>query len=306
MSVSPPSLSLSLSSQGKGLLPTYWVKGTKQYPEQPAAVNLYQSEVQSKWPIQTSPSATPTHISRVASPAEVNRTPPVSVTDAPESNKKPMPGPYQWPQADWTLARRQAETRATIPDLVSQELPSQELVTPPTLSRPRARRSRSTTVELSDRSFRPFQSHRLSEPSPPRNLVASEDISPGLSELNLMNIRTSLSLPIAPLMEGNKLNEHQLAKFVTMAEENARQARCIADWASGLARLSRCTETVDKTGSSVDVCPFHIATSSRQGDTPSPSNRTNTTYKANTVDSSLTREPPTSSGNVQDGPCTIL
>lgn len=174
--------------------------------------------------------------------------------------KKVSPEPHEWPQADHRLASRQEERRATIPDLVCQQLN-----VPPTSQHDR--RSTLTTAEVGElQALLRAHGHRLSDVSPPSQQMpmSGSDSSASLttnqlSELNLMNIRGSISLPLVPILEGRTVvSDQQLSVFAAMAEENARQARRVADWASELAKVSRQHEQHSRGGSSVDVCPFHF------------------------------------------------
>ena len=292
--------------QGKGLLLTYWVRGKKdrKLPEQQAVLNPYQREVPTKTRF---PKITPPP-SRGESPASSPPLSPgpiqkqfLSIAQAGNitSSKKVSPEPHEWPQADRRLARRQEERRATIPDLVCQPLnvpPNSQL----------DRRSTLTTAEVGElQALLRAHGHRLSDVSqPPRPMTRSASDSSAsipnnqFSELNLMNIRGSISLPLAPILEGRTVSDQQLATFAAMAEENARQARRVADWASELAKVSR------QHGSSVDVCPFHIPPFTRvpsdAGATPTI--RTQPPTPELTEDRSL-QQPPTTVHNTS---CVVM
>ena len=103
-------------------------------------------------------------------------------------------------------------------------------------------------------------------PSPHDNIHSPETprltIPNDLSEYNLLRIRDSLSQPLPPVTEGGGVSSSHLSIFAAMAEETARQARRVADWAAYIAKAgsggasrnasSDCLSTSDH-GSSVDA-----------------------------------------------------
>lgn len=89
-----------------------------------------------------------------------------------------------------------------------------------------------------------------------------------LSEYNLMHVRDSLTQPL-PVAEEGVVSHSHLSVFAAMAEETARQARKVADWAAYIAKAKSITSrdnSSDKLseeghGSSVDAdtkltCPL--------------------------------------------------
>ena len=101
-------------------------------------------------------------------------------------------------------------------------------------------------------------------PPSPRNNIPSPE-TPRLtipndpSEYNLLHVRDSISQPLPPVAEG--LSPSHLSIFASMAEETARQARKVADWATYIAKAGGVTSrnassdclSVSDHGSSVDA-----------------------------------------------------
>jgi len=56
-----------------------------------------------------------------------------------------------------------------------------------------------------------------------------------MSEFNIMQVRNSISGVLPTIAEGGT---SQLAVFAALADDNARQARRLADWAAELARVA--------------------------------------------------------------------
>ena len=77
-------------------------------------------------------------------------------------------------------------------------------------------------------------------PSPHDNIHSPETprltIPNDLSEYNLLHVRDSLSQPLPPVAEGGGVSPSHLSIFAAMAEETARQARRVADWAAYIAK----------------------------------------------------------------------
>ena len=88
-----------------------------------------------------------------------------------------------------------------------------------------------------------------------------------------MNVRNSISGPLPTIMESS-IGAAQVASFAAMAEENAKQARRIADWAKGLAKLvgnvekTQSNGEIPREGSSVDVFPYNTDEPSSEEDRP--------------------------------------
>ena len=68
-------------------------------------------------------------------------------------------------------------------------------------------------------------------PETPRLTIPND-----LSEYNLLHVRGSLTQPLPPVAEGGGVNPSHLSTFASMAEETARQARRLADWAAYIAK----------------------------------------------------------------------
>lgn len=78
-------------------------------------------------------------------------------------------------------------------------------------------------------------------PPSPRDYTQSPEtprltIPNDLSEYNLLHVRGSLSQPLPPVAEGGGVSPSHLSIFASMAEETARQARRVADWAAYIAK----------------------------------------------------------------------
>ena len=109
----------------------------------------------------------------------------------------------------------------------------------------------------------------LPPPSPRGNLSPETprlNLPNELSEYNLLHMRDSISQPLQPVTEaGGVVSPSHLSIFASMAEETARQARKVADWASFIARAGGVTTSRNDSsdrlsgsdqGSSVDA--LHI------------------------------------------------
>ena len=117
------------------------------------------------------------------------------------SLKKISPEPHQWPQADLLARRRSTEPH----DLLTQ-------------------RRGTLTVECP--ALQSLPAPTLECPAHPSRLGSVLQ----LSELNLLRVRNSLSLG------GLRLEENELTRFAALAEENAQQARLVADAAHDMVR----------------------------------------------------------------------
>ena len=77
-------------------------------------------------------------------------------------------------------------------------------------------------------------------PSSPRDSTVSETprftLPSELSEYNLLHVRDSLTTQLPPITEVGVASPSQLSLFAAMAEDAARQARRVADWATLLAK----------------------------------------------------------------------
>ena len=94
----------------------------------------------------------------------------------------------------------------------------------------------------------PSPHDNIASPETPRLTIPTE-----LSEYNLLNVRNSLSQPLLPLAEGGGVSPSHLSIFVSMAEETARQARKVADWAAYIAKAGG--------GTSRNASSDHLSTS---------------------------------------------
>ena len=110
-----------------------------------------------------------------------------------------------------------------------------------------------STVPLWNQS--PPSPHDNILPETPRLTIPSE-----LSEYNLLHVRDSLTNQLPPVIEGGGVSPSHLSVFASMAEETARQARRVADWASYIARASGASRNTSSDhlsnsdpGSSVDA-----------------------------------------------------
>ncbi len=222
----------NLPAQGKGLMNTFWVPGKKvKDSDDETMLNPFQRLRAERPALVHSPSPSP---------------PPASHTLVvqPRGLPRASPKPDEWPEAERRLSREGRQRSGTLPTLgVSPSLISQ------------ARRMRHGS---------------LNHVVPPSSLVASGTSTPvpggtrdvmsrnnsiasdvrSLEEFNLLRLRESISFPLPTISEAS---HSQLAVFAAAADETARQARRLADWAAELARAAARRE------SSVDVsyppCP---------------------------------------------------
>jgi hypothetical protein len=114
-----------------------------------------------------------------------------------------------------------------------------------------------STIPLWNQPPPPSPRDYTQSPETPRLTIPND-----LSEYNLLHVRGSLTQPLLPVSEGGGVSPSHLSLFASMAEETARQARRVADWAAFIAKAggsgssrnasSDCLSASDH-GSSVDA-----------------------------------------------------
>lgn len=247
--------------KGKGMMTTFWVTGKKNIGSS-AELNPFQR--QSRDVINGSSRLSP---SRSTTPPEgVQQTPPLHslLTQQPPTStpsttpsysvtktfRRLSPKPDEWPQADRRLSHMDSEKlfqlererRHTIPMLdvtsPSPDNPRIRMGSIPYMwpTQSQRRMARQSTSGSDSSTF------ALTGPLSPRVSTTSTSgggimIHPDLSELNLLHIRDSISLPLSTIAEGG-LNLAQLSQFAQMAEENAQHARRMADLAVDMLKVA--------------------------------------------------------------------
>lgn len=183
---------------------------------------------------------------------------------------KVFPKPDEWPEADRRLSTDTRQRSGTLPTL---EVPARvvphprttrhgslnHIVAPPSLLHPTP--SDTGTPRLSV----------TRDTSRSNSIISVQE-----SEYNLLRLRESIALQLPTISEAVP---SQLAIFAAAAEENARNARRLADWAAELARAAARRE------SSVDV-GFPLLEGTPVDSTPAS---TRTTPPPKTEDSSGSR-----------------
>ena len=306
-------------SKGKGLMDTYWVKSKKtgDAASQTMLNPFQRQKISDKSALKalkrpTSPSPPRPSTPPLLPPSMVTGM--ANSYLSPKTERRVMsPKPDEWPIADLRLShleerrRGEGDRRYTMPSIQCQPIVIQRQLAGPggggglPLANTASlldRRNTITTIDAQEiqqavihshppgrpsvSSANPVPTWNIAPPSSPRDSVVSE--TPRLafpsepSEFNLMHIRDSLTQQ-TPLMEVGGVNHSQLSLFATMAEETARQARKVADWAAYIAR-SKSTSSRNASsdqlsnsehGSPVDalleegkVCPFALERSRRR------------------------------------------
>ena len=199
-------LCLSSCVQGKGLMKTYWVSGRKSAKkvsefeeESPEILNPFQMSRQDPDCNFQSPGPMCSQNLLVITP--------------PTTRKRPIsPKPDEWPEADRRLSESVERKR-------SSTVPPSTGGTEPTMVRSR------------------YSSICDTLPQSRNSLVGDGPLmfptARSMSEFNILQIRNSIceALPAVP-----EMSSPQLAVFAALADDNARQARRLADWAAELAR----------------------------------------------------------------------
>ena len=190
---------LSSRVQGKGLMKTYWVTGRK-------SANTFEEENQEILnPFQLSRQNLECH--HALSPCSQNLLTPPTMRTRPVS-----PKPDEWPEADRRLSENRERKQSTpFP-------PSTGWTTEPVVARSR------------------YSSFCDTMPQSRSSIVGDGPLlfpARSMSEFNILQVRNSIceTLPVVP-----EASSSQLAVFAALADENARQARRLADWAAELAR----------------------------------------------------------------------
>ena len=291
--------------QGKGLMDTYWVKSKKSgEASSQTMLNPFQRQkILNKSPKHLKPIISPTH-SRPSTPPPPSLT--MSTLLAPPPDGRLMsPKPDEWPIADHRLSQveerhHMGDRRYTLPSVQCPPIVIQRQLAGPggggglplaDASSLLDRRNTITTLDPREMQQAVIHSHPIGRPSvssantawplwntngvpsSPRESVAAPEtprlaMPSELSEYNLLHVRDSLTTQLPPLMEGGVTSPAQLSLFAAMAEETARQARRVADWAAYIAKAKSNSRTASsdrlsssdhgsicRHGSSVDAFP---------------------------------------------------
>ena len=206
---------LSSRVQGKGLMKTYWVTGRK------SAKTFEEENQEILNPFQLSRQNL--EYQHALSPGSQNLllTPPTMTT------RPVSPKPDEWPEADRRLSESRERKRSTpFP-------PSTGGTTEPVVARSR------------------YSSFCDTLPQSRSSIVGDGPLlfpARSMSEFNILQVRNSIceTLPVVP-----EASSSQLAVFAALADENARQARRLADWAAELARRAVREEGEEKGGTGV-------------------------------------------------------
>ena len=200
-------LCLSSCVQGKGLMKTYWVSGRK------SAKKVSEFEEESPEILN------PFQMSRQDPDCFLGPGPMCSqnllVITPPTTRKRPIsPKPDEWPEADRRLSESVEQRR-------SSTVPPSTGGTEPMMVRSR------------------YSSICDTLPQSRNSLVGDGPLmfpARSMSEFNILQIRNSIceALPAVP-----EMSSPQLAVFAALADDNARRARRLADWAAELARTVR-------------------------------------------------------------------
>ena len=251
---------------------TYWVKSKKTgEASSQTMLNPFQRQKMSDKlsPKSLKPPVSPTH-SRPNSPPPLSPILPTYLSLPMERNGSQMmsPKPDEWPIADHRLSQppeeRHGDRRYTLPAIQCPPIVIQRQLAGPggggglpladTMSL-LDRRNTITTMDPREMQQAVIHSHPPGRPSvssansawplwngapplSPRESVAEPRFTmpSELSEYNLMNVRDSLTQPLPSIVEGGVASPAQLSIFAAMAEETARQARRVADWAAFIAK----------------------------------------------------------------------
>ena len=133
------------------------------------------------------------------------------------------PGPDDWPQAERRLSRSEQERGRQR----SSTLPSINVVGTDLL-----KNRHGSIIPICGTPLSTLQQANVGS----RDRVNSDLNSVrSMSEFNIMQVRNSISGVLPTIAEGST---SQLAVFAALADDNARQARRLADWAAELARVA--------------------------------------------------------------------
>ena len=216
---------------------TYWVTGKKTSSGE-TMLNPFQRLKQDSPSTSGSPCPSrpfsPTQFTTKGSPATLQ-------IPTPRTSRAVSPKPDEWPQADRRLSRPEPER----PRPRSSTLPTIDVNTAQVINGLMESRHGSLPGPSLGCPFS-IQDGNISvsaSPATPRNRVGSNDTASDflsrhnslVSEFNLLRIRESVCLPLPPISE---TDPSQLALFAAFADDNARQARRLADWAAELARTA--------------------------------------------------------------------
>ena len=219
--------------QGKGLMNTYWVTGKKMSTGE-TTLNPFQRLKQAA---SLSPSASPSPSRPTTPPLQCTTSSPATLQPPVPRNmsRAVSPKPDEWPQADRRLSRPEPERARPR----SSTLPTIDVNTAQLING--VMETRHGSISGAGCPFSRLEGDI--SPATPRNRVGSTNASSEfisrhnslVSEFNLLRIRESVCLPLPPISE---TNPSQLALFAAFADDNARQARRLADWAAELARTA--------------------------------------------------------------------
>ncbi len=178
----------------------------------------------------------------VPSSPPVSSPPPMSHTlfNQPRRLHRVSPKPDEWPEADRRLSVDTRQRSGTLPSLG---------VPPSLIAHGRTTRHGSLSTlsshVLPPSSLAPPYPNTTSGTSTPvtrdmssrNNSISSEfnHVRVRESEYNIVRLRESISLTLPTITEASP---SQLTVFAAVADENARQARRLADWAAELARAA--------------------------------------------------------------------
>ena len=204
---------------------TYWVTG-KRSPDDSGSEETLNPFQRSRQPLEilhptsAPPSCPPSPTSTHKNPQNFLMTPttrPLRVSS---------PGPDEWPQAERRLSRNE------------QERGRQRSSTLPSISVLGAESHRNRHGSIipvcgpqvpTSRQAEVWSRSRINNDQPQLNSVRS------MSEFNIFQVRNSITGALPTIAEAST---SQLAVFAALADDNARQARKLADWAAELARAA--------------------------------------------------------------------
>ena len=158
----------------------------------------------------------------------------------PRLRRAPSPKPDEWPEADRRLSRTEyghpRQRSCTVPtvDILAADVGMVmgtrhgSIGTPFAASRQDYLTPRHEVDQFPQSPFNLSRAGSVVEQLLPRS--RNDSIA---SEFNLLRVRDSMSFPLPTIKEASP---SELAVFAALADQNARQARKLADWAAELAR----------------------------------------------------------------------